>query len=402
MSTFEVKVYRLEIMPHPNADAIELAKVGDYVSIVKKNDFKTGDLGVYIPEQAIVPEWILQEMGLVGKLSGADKNRVKAIKLRGVLSQGLIFPVSGGPYGELKEAPNHELFSSRAPYIWGPPQKEPQRVYLKVQEGSELSSFLGITKWEPIIPQHMRGKAAGVALNITVNYDVENIKKYNTLIREGEFVAITEKVHGTNVQFGYIPKECNQSSILHLGCYSVTSKGLGGKGILLDFGDKSNLYTRTVEDSSLGLGIKLPCIKGEYKELVGNNPIYIIGEIYGPGVQRGFGYGISGSNTGLRIFDIAFGERGNLKYFDYNLLNKIGKNYDLPLVPLLYVGPFTKSILETCTKGRERVSGKQLHMREGCVVRPLQERYDDRAGRVVLKSVSEEYLLRQGDVTEYA
>lgn len=385
MSSFEVKVYRLEILPHPDADKIELAKVGDYVSVVKKGEFKTGDLGVYIPEQAIVPAWILKEMGLEGRLDGPDKNRVKAHRFRGVFSQGLVYPVS---------MYNNQPWVTRS--ITGLLQ-ESQWAY----EATEVSGFLGITKWEPVLPQHMKGKASGVALNITVNYDIENIKKHNEIIKEGEFVAITEKIHGTFVQFGYIPVRLFQSH-LHLGCYTVTSKGLGGKGIVLDFSDKSNVYTRTVEDKRYGLGYKLPCIKGEYKELIGDQPVYICGEIFGPGVQDGFGYGVSNNDTGFRIFDIAFGERGNIKYLDYNLLSKICKDYEMPIVPLLYVGPFTKGILKACTSGRERVSGQQLHMREGCVVKPLKEREDPRFGRVILKSVSEEYLLRKGKVTEYA
>src|SRR5271156_5459950 len=93
MATFEVKVYKLKIEVHPNADALELAVVGDYRSCVRKGDFKTGDLGVYIPEGSIVPKWIVASLGLTGKLAGPDDNRVKAIKLRGILSQGLILPV---------------------------------------------------------------------------------------------------------------------------------------------------------------------------------------------------------------------------------------------------------------------------------------------------------------------
>ena len=48
MAEFEAKVYRLKIEEHPNADALEIARVGDYRSIVRKGQYKTGDLGVYI------------------------------------------------------------------------------------------------------------------------------------------------------------------------------------------------------------------------------------------------------------------------------------------------------------------------------------------------------------------
>ena len=56
MGAFECAVVRVSVETHPNADAIEIAKVGDYQSIVKKGQFNTGDLAVYIPEQAVVPE----------------------------------------------------------------------------------------------------------------------------------------------------------------------------------------------------------------------------------------------------------------------------------------------------------------------------------------------------------
>src|SRR5271157_4752913 len=94
MSTFEAKVYRLTIEPHPNADKLELAVVGDYRAIVGKGQFMTGDYGVYIQEASIVPDWLIEKLGLVGKLAGPQHNRVKAMKLRSILSQGLVYPVT--------------------------------------------------------------------------------------------------------------------------------------------------------------------------------------------------------------------------------------------------------------------------------------------------------------------
>jgi len=64
MASFEVKVYRIQVEEHPNADALELAHVGGYVSLIKKESFSAGDLAVYIPEASIVPEDVIQELGL--------------------------------------------------------------------------------------------------------------------------------------------------------------------------------------------------------------------------------------------------------------------------------------------------------------------------------------------------
>jgi RNA ligase (TIGR02306 family) len=365
MSAFEVKIYRLEIIPHPNADNIELAKVGDYVSIVRKGDFKTGDHAAYIPEGSIVPEAVLGDLGLIGKLSGSEKNRVKAIKLRQVVSQGLIY-------------------KSKAHW----------------QEDQDVQEELGIKKYDPIVhaPQHMHGRHIGVAQHITINYDIENIKKYNQVFEDGEEVQITEKIHGTFAQFGYIPQRLHES-YLHLGCYTVTSKGLGGRGVLLDMEDTDNVYSRIGQDPSYGLQYKLPCIKAEYRHIIGDEPIFICGEIFGPQIQRGFGYGVGVGQISFRAFDIAYGERTKVRYIDAKLLERIFKDYEIPSVPVLYRGPFSKEHLVRCTVGRETVSGKSLHIREGTVTKPVTERTDSKAGRVILKSISDAYLL--GDNTEF-
>ncbi len=143
MSEFSCPVVRVTIEPHPNADAIEIARIGDYQSIVKKGQFKDGDLAVYIPEQAVVPEWLLKELGFwdaardKGALNGALGNRVKAIRLRGIVSQGLVLEARMVP--ALSVGPDD---SYDCPIGW------------------DCSTALGITKYEPPIPSHMVGKIA--------------------------------------------------------------------------------------------------------------------------------------------------------------------------------------------------------------------------------------------------
>lgn len=159
MATFEVKVVEVEgIEPIEGADRIELAVIGGYRSVVKKDEFKTGDLAVYIPEQALLPQHLLEQLGLVndrgeGKLAGRDGNRVKAVKLRGTLSQGITAPVD--------------------------------LVSRDVQKGDDVKEELGITKWEPDIPAQMAGEVANLTGH-TVKYDIENLKKFSTTYKSGE------------------------------------------------------------------------------------------------------------------------------------------------------------------------------------------------------------------------
>src|ERR1700728_669342 len=90
MSTFAVTLEQLTIHEHTNADALELAQVGLCRAVVLKGQFKTGDYALYIPEQAVLPDELIEELGLVGRLAGPQHNRVKAVRLRGQLSQGIV------------------------------------------------------------------------------------------------------------------------------------------------------------------------------------------------------------------------------------------------------------------------------------------------------------------------
>src|SRR4051812_46286964 len=91
MAEFSVQVVKIEeVTPIENADRIEAVRIGGYKSIVEKGKYQPGDLAVYIPCSSLVHYSLQEAMGLSGKLSGAAKNRVKEIKLRGVLSEGLV------------------------------------------------------------------------------------------------------------------------------------------------------------------------------------------------------------------------------------------------------------------------------------------------------------------------
>lgn len=197
MATFEVPIREIEIEDHPNADRLEIANIVgmQYQSLVPIGKYETGDLVAYIPEDSLVPEWIQERLGVKGKLAGSDKNRVKAVRLRGVYSQGLCFPVKwielGGnelPCLELEYGSKFILFSNREDY---PNVEEVKEEII----GKDVQKTLGIEKYEPPIPVHMSGEVFNARGN-TLRYDVENYKKYPDVIEEDEEVAITEKVHG--------------------------------------------------------------------------------------------------------------------------------------------------------------------------------------------------------------
>ncbi len=400
MATFECKVYRLEIEPHPNADRLELAKVGDYRSIVGKGLYKTGDLGVYIPEAALVPEWLLKRMGLEGKLAGKQHNRVKAAKFRGVLSQGL---VCGAEFRD--ENPVEEpLRTAMLVYL----KNDEKHSYGYIAEGEDATEFLGIEKYEPTIPSCMRGEVHN-AFTYTLKYDIENLKKHPDVFQEGEPIVITEKIHGTWTCFGYHPEFEEKER------YLVTSKGLaeGGLAFKLNEANHRNLYLRALEatvrpDAHLvpnNVIDRLRELLLVYSGLV-DVPVYILGETYGPGVQKKFHYGLL--KPSFRVFDIYVGAPKTGKYLPPADVRRLCYNLQIETVPVLYEGPYSKAVVDEYTSGGETVSGKEDNIREGVVIRPATERTDPRIQaqdsstpeRVILKSVSEAYLLQKGG-TEY-
>lgn len=411
MSDFRVTVERLTIEPHPNADRLELARVGDYLSIVMKGQFKTGDLGVYIPEGSIVPQELLAEMGLTGKLAGPEKNRVKAMRLRGVLSQGLVYPVR-----------QQETIGILAGYyICRPPfaneafiiNHDIGRVQMAVfKAGEEVGAFLGITKYVPKIPASMDGEVFVPSTNFLPKFDVEDIKRFPNVLEDGEPVMITEKVHGTCVIFGAIPSSHEPIEGAIDGRVLVASKGVGAKG--LAFKDtpgnrESNVYLRTL------LSLKLI---ERVKALADANgaPIVLLGEIAGKGIQDLY-YGLD--EPQFRLFDIYLPD--GQSFASAIVTGKLADKFSIPHVPIMYHGPWSKNLVERFRDGGEWVSRIDKdrdpinadvdyeldgpppeHMREGIVIRAAVERRDPLLGRVILKAVSPEYLTRDSlDATEF-
>jgi RNA ligase (TIGR02306 family) len=123
--------------------------------------------------------------------------------------------------------------------------------------------------------------------------------------------------------------------------------------------------------------------------------IMLFGETFGTGVQD-LGYGAAKGEPIYFAFDMSIDGR----YLDFDEFMKICTERDIPTANVLYRGSFGPECL-AYTKGKETISGKELHMREGIVIRPVKERYEHDIGRVLLKSVNEDYLLRGGEATEF-
>lgn len=391
MSSFGCNVVRIDSVDHhPNADRLSIVRIGGYNCISAKMEdgshrYSAGDLVVYIPEAAVLPEWLLKFMNFwkdgKGMLSGSRGDRVKAIKLRDVVSQGVLFPVTNG---------NIEAMGTDGVMHTHP-----------VTIGDDLSAILGIVKYEPPIPVNM----AGEVLNLfgkTVKFDVENLQKYPDIFQEGEPVVATEKLHGTFVAMCYWP-DLNNPEVFEGDCFAY-SKGLGSQGLVFKHNERNagNLYQRQLVEGGVAEKIKEHFAKVWAAQRMNayscrkSWPVTVMGEIFGRGVQD-LQYGQT--TPTFRVFDVFVGEPSKGFWLNWEELNDWCSQVDLDIVPVLYEGPYNYEKLVAIRDGQDTISGSNI--REGCVVKSATNRTCDEIGRVMLKMVSPNYLLRKGDATEY-
>ena len=172
LATFETIT---EILPIEGADRIELARVQGWQSVVKKGDYKVGDTVIFVPIDTVLPpaEW---NKHLWDKNDPSKPIRVKTARLRGAVSQGLIFPRS--------------LIS--AIEIW-------DHMY------DPIAGVLGITKYEKPIPASLQGQVIGeFPTHLLSKTDEDNLKSNIAVLEElkaADYVQVTVKCDGSSATY---------------------------------------------------------------------------------------------------------------------------------------------------------------------------------------------------------
>jgi len=356
VATFAVTAEKLTVEPHPNADRLELAQVGGYRAVVPAGQFRTGDLAVYIPEAAVLPSGLLDELGLTGKLAGAGRNRVKAVRLRGELSQGI---------------------------VCRPASLNPAALADAYREGTDLAETLGITKWVPPVPTQMAGDARPAPALLPWP-DIENIKRHPDLFVPGEPVVATEKIHGTACMATW---DVSAAELL------VSSKGLGARRLSLQPAE-ANLYWQVAGQ------FRFAELLAELADQLAAVRVGLFGEAFGAGIQD-LAYGQGRGERAFAAFDLAWDSGdGVQRWADPDQCAELLSGR-VPIVPELWRGGYDPTVLTDLAEGVEQVSGGEEHLREGIVVRAQRGRYAAQVGgRAIAKFVSDVYLTRKGG-TEY-
>ncbi len=324
MSEFHVEIVKIgKIGKHPNADTLSITNIhGGYPVIFRTDQFKEGDLAVYIPVDAMVPLKRPEFQFLQRPNNTKEWERIKAKKLRGIFSMGLLIPC-------------------------------PQDLV----SGTNVQLAYGIEKWEPIIETSTSGDQEKDPGFIPIYTDIEGLRKYKHLLEEGEYVVLTEKIHGANARFLW------KDDRLWVGSH---------RQIKAD--SPKSMWWRAARENNLA-------------EKLAKFPDHVFyGEVYGQ--VQDLLYGAKPGQLFLRFFDIYSIKKG--KYLDWDDFLLALADTDLEPAPTLYYGPWKE---ELC-KEAEGESTLATNVREGFVVKPVRERWDQKVGRVIFKYIGEGFHLR--------
>jgi len=363
-STFKVPLTKIvEILPHPNADRLEIAKVYGFEVVVKKDAYKAGDKVIYIPIDSILQQRLEDHLFPPDAKIKLNKHRVRQIRIRKVASQGMLISP-------------HDIEA-----VWG---RLPETLE------HDYQSIVGVRKYEPPArgssqPNAPRAKKLENPYFRKYN-GINNIKWFPHKFKADQEVVVQEKIHGSNVRFGIVPFSANT--------LWKKIKKLFGFAPKWEFCYGSNnvqLQDRRKFKGYYGEDIygKLLQQCGAQAKVMGGEIVY--GELYGDGVQKNYNYGCKSGEHKLVIFDVkTLDSDGTWRWRDPEWVQAYAKERGFDFVPVLYEGPFDEVLVKTFTLGPSVLAPSQK-VREGVVIKSKLE-YDKGGEKQCLKMISEKYL----------
>ena len=191
-----------DIQPIEGADLIELAIVDGWKVVVGKEvGHKVGDFVIYCEVDSFLPireEFEFLRKSSYRKMIDQEGFRLKTIKLRGQVSQGLIIPLSILE-GEEEDEKLGYLQTLEGPIY----QLGPYDGALLIEEGADVTAMLNIVKWDPPMPAELAGVAKGNFPSFIPKTDeerVQNLAKNYDGMKEQKYY-MTEKLDGSSSTF---------------------------------------------------------------------------------------------------------------------------------------------------------------------------------------------------------
>ena len=320
-----------ELHPIPDADAIERAVIRGWNVVVKKGEFQVGDKCVYCEIDSLLPE--REEFEFLRN----KKFRIKTIKLRGQVSQGIAFPMSVLPKGS------------------------------NTNMGADVTKAMGIIKYEEPIPACLGGKVLGRFPSHSQKTDeerIQNLKESYEEYKQYTWIA-TEKLDGSSM-----------TAFIHEDQFGVASRNLQLKE------DAKNSFWAVARAENLEYKMRLLMASMGFKSLT------LQGELIGEGIQKNK-YRIKGQTARwFRAFDpMAY---KFLPYHDFIYALDEMRLVSVPIVDDDFTLPEKFEDLITYADGR---SALYETAREGIVfvAKDAPEKYE---GRLSFKVISNKFILK--------
>jgi len=329
------------VKPIPDADSIETVGILGWECVSKKGEFQPNDKCLYIEIDSLLPE--IPEFEFLRKGCWNEtfkKFRLKTIKLRKQLSQGLALPLS--------VAPNLS----------------------KLNVGDDVTDLLGIEKYEPPIPAAIVGDARSFSWPISKTDETrvqldDEYKFIESLSEKPYYISL--KLDGTSSTFLIDPKD---------ETFHVCGRNYSYKR------NDTHSFWKIAEKYKIEQGLRSMWNKG-------NNRIAIQGEVVGPGIQKN---PLGLTNPDLYVFNVVDIRTNKKLCLDQSLV--IVDRLGLKFVPVLEKDSrfgYTKDDLLEKARGKYNEhfsSAKPQTEREGIVIRSL-------CGEISFKAINNDFLLKE-------
>jgi RNA ligase (TIGR02306 family) len=326
------------LSPIEGADAIEKATVLGWQLVVKKGEFQVDDLVIYCEIDSLMPNKPEFEFLKPRNM------RIRTIRLKGQISQGICFPLSILPSD------------------------------FNLVEDADCTDILEIIKYEPAMPAALSGIAKGKFPSFIPKTDETRVQVLQKLLDKyvGEKCYVTEKLDGSSATY-----------YLNNGDFGVCSRNLE----LVE--DAENTFWRVAR--SLDIENKL--------RLLGKN-IALQGELVGEGIQSNK-LKLRGQTVKFfNAFDI-----DKFEYLNFSDFQALITSLALQTVPILALDYALSNDIDAIVKMATIKSTLRPDVwAEGIVIRPYIEKMDlllsnekFNNGRVSFKAINAEFLLKYGE-----
>lgn len=335
-----------EIRPIEGADAIECAVVDGWTVVIKKGEFEQGDSAIYCEIDSWIPTELapfLSKGTEPREYNGVKGERLKTVRLRGQLSQGLLLPTH---IAEWKVSPGESFI---------------------FEENSDVTDLLGIQKWEAPIAACLSGLAKGnfpIVVPKTDQERIQNLKKeFQKWVTEDRTWEVTEKLDGSSCTM-YLPLE---------GDFEVCSRNLSLKK------DENNSFWKVAIAQDVA----------QKMHDFGFQGLAIQGELIGEGIQ-GNRYGIRGQE--FFVFDIYDTKTGEYRSTEHR--QEIARMLGLKHCPILsekhrLSKDDTIEFMLNWAEDKSQLNPKAE--REGIVLKCVEN------PSVSFKAISNKFLMKGGD-----